>query len=192
MKLVEIEIRGTSPLLTNRFSEASETKKGVRPMENGQRRDPRAEATCAAYIAPDGKFYVPSGMITGALRQAGANHKMRSSRKSLRYLVPCAVRPSDDTITILDEKGKPATDFEVDTRPVSIPATKGRILRHRPRWNFWTAKFSLCIQEQILSTDDVHMLLNEAGERIGIGDYRPTCTGSFGCFHVTSFQEAKA
>jgi hypothetical protein len=41
----------------------------------------------------------------------------------------------------------------------------------------------------MLDLDDAHMLLNEAGQTVGIGDFRPEKRGPFGTFLVISFQE---
>ena len=114
---------------------------------------------------------------------------MRGSRKTLRFVVPSAVRVTSDAITILNGDGGPAKRFEVDARPVTIPATKGRIMRYRPRFDCWSAKFDLMVNENLLSTEDAHKLLNEAGEQIGIGDFRPEKRGPFGTFRVVSFTE---
>lgn len=91
-----------------------------------------------------------------------------------------------DRVTILNGKG-PAKDFEVDSRPVTIPATKGRIMRHRPRFDQWGAAFEMQINDDLLSVDMAHQLLNEAGLSIGIGDFRPEKRGPFGTFRVTKF-----
>jgi hypothetical protein len=188
MKSILVEIRGTSPLLIHRFSEDSEQAKSSRRMKVSDR-DPRAEATKAAYIAPDGTFYFSAFSIPGAMGNAGASHKMRGSRKSLRFVVPSAVRVTTEAITILNGNG-PAKDFEVDARPVTIPATKGRIMRYRPRFDSWGAKFCLTLDDNNLSIEDAHQLLTEAGVQIGIGDFRPEKRGPFGCFRVVSFKEA--
>lgn len=187
MKTIEVEIRGTSPLLIHRFGEDSEQAKSTRRIRVNDR-DPRAEATKAAYIAKDGTFYFSAFSIPNAMGNAGASHKMRGSRKTLRFIVPSAVRVTTEAITILNGDG-PAKDFEVDARPVTIPATKGRIMRYRPRFDSWGAKFSLLLDDNSLAVDDAHRLLDEAGQFIGIGDFRPEKRGPFGCFRVTSFQE---
>lgn len=189
MKTINVEIRGTTPLLIHRFSEDSEQAKPTR-RSMMTKRDPRAEATKHAYIAADGSFYFNAFSIPGAMGNAGTNHKMVGSRKSLRFIVPSAVRVLTDAITILNGNG-PAKDFEVDARPVTIPATKGRIMRYRPRFDSWGAKFQLVLDDSTLSIEDAHQLLNEAGMQIGIGDFRPEKRGPFGCFRVVSFQEAK-
>lgn len=187
MKTIEIEIRGTSPLLIHRFTEAAESDKKVRSVEVDNR-NPRDEATKAAYIAPDGSFFFNGFAIPCAMANAGSNHKMRGSRKSLRFIVPSAVRMESDTVTILNGAG-PAKDFEVDSRPVTIPATKGRIMRHRPRFDCWGAKFTLKINDSLIAVKDCQKLLEEAGDYIGIGDFRPQKAGPFGCFRVIEFRE---
>lgn len=188
MKRIEVEIRGTSPLLIHRFTEASEQAKASRRIKVVSV-DPRDEATKHAYVAKDGTFYFNAFSIPGCIGAAGSNHKMTGSRKSLRFIIPSAVRMESDTVTICSGTGKPAKDFEVDSRPVTIPATKGRIMRHRPRFDVWLAKFSLLVNENLVAPETVHQLLNEAGESIGIGDFRPEKRGPFGCFRVTEFRE---
>lgn len=188
MKTVEVEIKGTAPLLVHRFTEQSESEKATRRVKVG-RTDPREEAKNNAYIAEDGTFYVSAFSIPNCMANAGSNHKMRGSRKTLRFIVPSAVMMRQDTITILNGNA-PAPDFEVDSRPVTIPATKGKIMRHRPRFNEWNMKFNLHINDNMLALDDAHMLLNEAGQTVGIGDFRPEKRGPFGTFLVSSFQEA--
>jgi len=97
----------------------------------------------------------------------------------------------DDTITIFNGDGQPAKDFEVDSRPVVIPSTKGRIMRHRPRFDQWSASFTIRINEMILPVDFVQRLLTEGGEQIGIGDFRPEKGGPFGTFNVVEWTEVK-
>ena len=187
MKRVQVEIRGVTPLLIHRFNEDAEKASKTRRVEVKDR-DPRQEATKNAYIAKDGTFYFSAFSITGSMGNAGASHKSTGSRKSLRFVVPSAVRMLSDTITILNGAG-PAKDFEVDSRPVTIPATKGRVMRHRPRFDQWGAKFDLQIDDELLSVEMAQRLLTEAGQSIGIGDFRPEKRGPFGTFRVTKFEE---
>jgi len=187
MKTITVEIRGVTPLLIRRFGEEAEANTPTRKMLV-DRGTPREEATKAAYIASDGTFYFSAFSIPNAMGNAGANHKMKGSRKSLRFVVPAAVRMTSDRVTILNGSG-PADHFEVDSRPVTIPATKGRIMRHRPRFDEWGARFDLLVDDSQISLDMAHRLLNEAGESIGIGDFRPEKRGPFGTFRVTAFDE---
>jgi hypothetical protein len=188
VKLVNVEIRGVTPLLIHRFGEQAEQGKQTRRVMV-ESIDPREEATRHAYIETDGTYYFSAFAISGCMGNAGAAHKMKGSRKTLRFIVPSAVRLTSDKIIILNGAG-PAKSFEVDSRPVTIPATKGRIMRHRPRFDCWGAKFDLMIDESALPIDLAHRLLTEAGNSIGIGDFRPEKRGPFGTFRVTRFEEA--
>jgi hypothetical protein len=60
-------------------------------------------------------------------------------------------------------------------------------MRHRPRFDCWSAQFSLSINDEILPEDFVHQLLNEAGLQQGIGDFRPEKRGQFGTFRVIAW-----
>lgn len=190
MKTISVEIRGTTALLIHRFGEEAEQAKSTRRVIVDCN-DPRTEATKCAYIAKDGTFYFSAFSIPSAMGSAGSNHKMKGSRKTLRFVVPSAVRMVSDTVTILNGEG-PAKSFEVDSRPVTIPATKGRIMRHRPRFDSWGARFDMLIDDSALAIDTAHQLLTEAGQSIGIGDFRPEKRGPFGTFRVTRFVEAHA
>lgn len=187
MKTYKVRIKGTTPYLMHKFNEDAEISSRTRKIEVKQR-DPREEAAKVAYIAADGTYYFNAFSIIGALCSAGANHKMKGSRKTLRFIVPSAVSVSSDTITMLNCEG-PAKSFEVDSRPVTIPATKGRVMRYRPRFNDWGAEFNLLIDDRFIAPDSVHELLNEAGTCIGIGDFRPEKRGPFGKFLVTQFEQ---
>lgn len=186
MRTVEVSITGTSPLLQHRFSEDAEQQKASRAVlqDHGT---PREQAAKVCYRT-DGGFYFPGTWIFGTICSAAGNHKMRGSRKSARYVVPAAIRVLELEIPIRNGDGKSlAKDFEVDSRPVTIPATKGKIMRHRPRFDHWSASFHLTINDKLLPEDFVQQLLTEAGEQHGIGDFRPEKRGPFGCFRITEW-----
>lgn len=187
IKTVRVRIEGVTPLLVHRFGDQAEMSKSTRKIE-ATNTDPREEAKRAAYIAGDGTYYFSAFAVPRAMAASGANHKMRGTRKTLRFVVPSAVRVNTDTITILSGDG-PAKLFEVDARPVTIPATKGRVMRYRPRFNQWAAEFEVEIDESQVSIETAHQLLAEAGRSIGIGDFRPEKSGPFGQFRVVRFEQ---
>jgi hypothetical protein len=79
----------------------------------------------------------------------------------------------------------------VDTRPVRIPTTGGRILCHRPCFNDWRLTCTLSIDPDLISLRLVRDVVDAAGKRIGLGDFRPDCKGPFGKFVVTSWSEGE-
>jgi hypothetical protein len=188
-RTIRVKICGVTPLLVNRFREDAEQAKATRK-QMVKDRNPREEATKAAYIADDGSFYFSAFAITGCMTEAGSNHKQRGSRKSLRFVVPAAVRMTTDTVTILNGDGTTAVkDFEVDSRPVTIPATKGKVMRYRPRFDCWSAEFLLGVEDDLLAVESAQQLLSEGGQQGGIGDFRPQKRGPFGTFRITLFED---
>lgn len=188
MKIINVRIEGTTPLLQHRFEESNEVDKGKGTRKiHIKEEDPRTLAERCAHRLPNGQMFFPGAAISRLLRESGGSHKQRGSRRTLKYIVPAAVLVNDDTIPLVIDN-EPIKDFEIDSRPVTIPATKGRIMRHRPRINKWGAVFSLSIDDDLIEADTIHQLLSEGGNRIGIGDFRPEKGGPFGRFIVTEWK----
>ena len=188
--IVDVSIEGITSYLIHRFSEASEVE-GDTPTRNVlvQRGTPREEAEKCVYRNPKKELYFPGAAIGRLLREAGGSHKLKGTRKSAKYLVPAAVLVLDDCIVFRDLENKALTEFEVDSRPVTIPATKGRIMRHRARLDKWRATFSLRLNAVVLPPSLIHKMLTDGGEQIGIGDFRPEKGGPFGVFRVLAWTE---
>lgn len=189
MKTITARIEGTTSLIQHRFGEQAEgdSDKPTRLIGNN-RGTPREEAEKVTYRFPNGDLYHPGAAIARLLREAGSNHKIKGSRKSVKFAVPSAVIVLDDTIPLIcPESGKAINDFEVDSRPVVIPSTKGRVMRHRPRQDAWSMTFHLEVDDDLLPTDFVYQLLSEGGTKVGLGDFRPEKGGPFGRFIVTSW-----
>jgi len=187
MKTVQIVVRGTSPLLMDKFNADVLTPR-TRKVDV-QRETPQEEAKRQLYVMPDGAFYIPSAAIARLLRDAGANHKQRGSRKSVRHIVPAAVRVDGPYLKLTNGDGKTLlTHFAVDSRSGVIPATKGRVMIHRPMFENWSLNFALQIDESLLSADFVRELLIEGGKQIGIGSFRLEKGGEFGAFEITEWR----
>jgi hypothetical protein len=193
MQHITVTLQGTSPLLMHRFNEQAEAKSqaGTRKIKLAEdAATPRETAMLAAYMDEKGRLYTPSTWVMGSLINTGSEHKLTGSRKSLRFLLPSAVRVAKDRADLLDpDTKKPIVDFEVDARPVVIPATKGRVMRYRPRIERWNLVCDFFVDTEMIAVSKVVELLNEAGRKYGIGDFRPEKRGPFGCFVVTNVKE---
>lgn len=190
MKLIQVWIEGTNPLIQNRFTENAEVSvsKGTRKVAMRYEL-PRVQAEQKVYRDEKTQHLtMPGAAISRLLRESGGAHKQKGSRKSVKYIVPAAVRVGEEWIELFDkDRKKHKTDFEVDSRSVVIRATQGRIMAHRPRHDTWSAKFTLRINDDILDPELVRQLLNEGGMGIGVGDFRPEKGGPFGTFDVVSW-----
>lgn len=190
-KFVDVTIKGTRPMLMHKFSDAAAeaVTTGKTRKNNKKNQTPREQAFEVAYFNPAKELVFPSAAVLKLLTEMGSYHKQKSSRKSLKYIVPAAVLMMDEWINLHDETGDPLINFEVDSRPVVIRATKGRIMRHRPRLDRWMASFQLRINENVLDAEQIYMLLADGGEQNGLGDYRPEKTGPFGMFQIWRWEE---
>jgi hypothetical protein len=184
MKTFQAVIEGLTPMLQHRFGDAEEMEQATRKVHL-KTEDPREAAEKCAYRNAAGHLYIPGAAAARMLREVGGGHKQRGSRKSLKFVIPAAVLVLDDQIVLRDSEGNPLTEFEVDSRAVVIPSTKGRVIR--PRLNTWHAEFTLEIDDDMIETSLIHQLLIEGGSKNGLGDYRPEKGGPFGKFAVVSW-----
>ena len=189
-KLIEVWIEGSTPLLQHRATEealAGRTRDNV----PGTPVDPRNVCERAIYRIPSngGQIAVPGAAFARMLREAGGSHKAKGSRKSLKYIIPAAVLIMDDLCGLfLNDRKTHITDFEVDSRPVTIPATKGKVMRHRARFNEWSCRLIMRVNEDILNEGIVRQMFSEGLQQIGIGDFRPEKGGPFGTSSIVSWQ----
>lgn len=182
---VSVTIQGLTPLLMNRFTEAAEVavSGGTAPVLRGSKGTPREQAQGKLYADADGKLYVPGANIYAAIIEAGKFHKAGKSKVTTNKtsLVPAGVMISEIICPI------EGSDWEVDSRSVVIPATGGRIMCHRPRVDKWNVSFTLEIDETVFSPALVRAIVDDAGSKIGLGDYRPARKGPFGRFNVIAW-----
>lgn len=183
---IKVVIQGISPLLMNRFTEEAEIKVsgGTSPAHVGHKGTPREQAEPKAYRDGKGNLYIPGPNIYASIIEAGKFHKHGKSKvtTSKTSLVPAGIFMLDEVVPLNTKK------FEVDSRSVVIPATGGRVMCHRPRLDEWQGTFHLEVDEQVFSEKFVRLLIDDAGKKIGVGDYRPARKGPFGRFVVKMWQ----
>ena len=182
----QITVKGISPLLLHRFSE-EEAQKATSGIRSGRNQEllPREIADSYLYKLPDGTPYFPADNLYRALIDGG--RKIKVGRASLSTQRDSQI-PSMLWIIQTYMPIVPNT-WEVDSRPVCIPATGGRILRHRPRFDEWALSFSLLWDSTLISEMLLRDLITITGRVIGIGDFRPARRGTFGRFTMTLWEQ---
>jgi len=188
MKTIEITIEGTTPLLCNRFTDAAQMKAsgGTTSSIVGDKGTPKEQATQKLYTNDKGDVGIPQPNLFRCILDAGKYFKAGKSKVTTQKssLIPACL--SIDELFIPIQHNEP---WMVDTRPVRIPSTGGRILAHRPCFNDWSLTFTAEIDVEIISAKLFRELVDAAGKRIGLGDFRPDCKGPFGKFVVTRWAE---
>lgn len=147
---------------------------------------PRGQAEPKAYIDKDtGILYVPGANLYAAIISAGVFH--RSGRMKLTTAKSSLVTAGvilEELVCSLGTK-----DWECDSRSVVNPNTGGRIMCHRPRVDVWSTTFTLDIDTEMFSENLVRALVDDAGKKIGLGDFRPSRRGPFGRFVVVGWEQ---
>lgn len=194
METIHVTIEGTTPLLMNRFTDAAaqQLAGGTSTVMVGNKGTPREQAEKKLYVDEHGVLHLPGTNIFRALIDAGIFHKAGRSKITTQKssLVPAAVALVELTCPIKGPDGDPK--WEVDSRSVVIPSTGGRVMCHRPRVDAWRVSFTLEIDTSMFTAQLVRQLLDDAGKRIGLGDFRPARKGPFGRFVVVKWQSEKA
>ena len=72
----------------------------------------------------------------------------------------------------------------VHTVPVVVQ--RAAVLRHRAIFEGWTANVTFDVDPEIVDEYKLRNWLEIAGARIGIGDWRPQKSGSYGRFRLDS------
>lgn len=70
----------------------------------------------------------------------------------------------------------------VDVRSVKVG--QARLMRYRPRLNDWSVTVNVLFDEKMVERDQIVNAADNAGQYIGLGDYRPAKGGPFGRFSV--------
>ena len=173
VKSKDVTIKGISPLLMHAFP--------MVPIEALEKKTPQEQAELSAYRDPDTKgLYVPAMAIQRCLI-AAATFSKGKGRGSLQKVVAACILVSPERVPLGQDT------FMVDARPVVIPATKGRVMRYRPRLEAWAITFSIDYDDTLLTERELRQVVDNAGQRVGLLDFRPEKKGPFGRFMVTNW-----
>jgi hypothetical protein len=179
MRIVDVTIEGIRAiLLHNPAAMGGEPSNGKRKTQT-----PKDEAAAGCYWTENGDSLAFPGLnIYRAMVQAAGGFK--AGRLSMTSYIAGGIEVRPEMISF----GTKA--FEIDTRRAVIQ--RQGFLRSRAKIpTGWRLKFQLLISEEDLpqksSLDMLREILEEAGRRIGIGDFRPQKTGPFGKFKIVEW-----
>lgn len=174
---IHVKIEGIRPLLQNKFPDETFEIEAKSRTRIGSLKTDNAEDKL--YRLPDGTIYQPAEHILRCLVKAATNFRIGGKRKkTYKDLIQSSVLITPEAIPHKNQH------WTIDKRSVVIPATKGRMMRYRPRFDKWALEFDLEVLEEQIDVETIKRILDYAGHNIGIGDYRPR----FGGFIVTEFK----
>lgn len=177
MKQINVTIKGIAPILQHKMSLAQETQLASKTKKvAGQGKQDNPEEYL--YIV-NGVICQPAEHILQAIIKQLSNYKIQGKgKKTYKEIGKGALNIKPEFI---EHKNQ---NWEIDSRTVVIPATRGRAVRLRPKFNEWELDFVVEVWNDELPLEVVKCALEDAGRESGLGDYRPR----FGRFMVTSFK----
>jgi hypothetical protein len=182
MKKYEVEIVGVTPYMQHRMDdqkleEWEKNRKFIIERDDVAKED-LDRAIFHSYNDEKG-FYIPSEHIRGALINAGmmVKSKVGNAKKSMRNIVAAM-------FFVNPEKIRLTQDMTIDKRSAVNKNIKARVISVRPKWENWSAKFELWVDNDTITLPTIKEILVNAGQYVGIGSFTPTHGGMFGRFDI--------
>ena len=180
LKKIKVEIEGLSPLLMNspKFMIDEMTNSNLK--KTTEKRNPIKDADKLAYKKDNGELYVPAEAIKGSM--VGSASYKKFGKNSARPIIAGGVFITPNQIGLGTKK------YDVDIRTVVIQ--RARVVKARPKIEKWKVDFVMSYDETLIRDANViKPILEDAGKRVGLLDFRPAKNGSFGTFKITKWDE---
>lgn len=182
VETLNVPLVGMTPLIVHRFSEKSkkemmEGSQGKKSMK--QPRDPHAEYEACFYRLAGGAYGFPVLALKSATVSAARFYGKSVTMASMRQLLFFRAELADDGLHEL---------VEIEGEPVMREDTVGigtsKVLRWRPMFPEWAMNVSITYVATSIDRSSVLSLVEAGGLGVGIGDWRPEKSGTFGTYRI--------
>lgn len=179
----EIKIRGTAPLVQNKFSHKSAKKmldaqmagSTARSKKTREARDIEADYKGAMHLTSDGRYGVPAPAFRSAMISACRLVGFQMTKAKLSIFVDPDDFDAEDGSPLVYLDGEP----EINQSHVRLESGVASIAI-RPMWRKWSATVRVRFDEDQFTITDVYNLFSRAGIQVGIGEGRPDSKKSHG------------
>lgn len=182
MATLRFTIRGLSPLLMH--NPAGMRAPDSRQMERKVIPSAKEEAEAAVYKLSNGDLCLKAVAIRNAVIRAASG--MRIGKKAASPFFSGALLPKGLLFPLVDGKGKPLRKYEVDVQRAVVQ--RQGILRGRarvdPPW-YLVCEFEFV---PIITEEHLRQAVTQAGQTVGIGDYRVEKKGWYGRFELADIK----
>jgi len=180
MKTINVELTGITPLLMNSPKSMLEDNLMKKMKQTTKDYDHKKEADKLAYKTDKGELYIPAECIRACL--IGASSFKKIGKYAAKSIIAGGVFIATPEILLGTKK------YDLDIRTVVIQ--RARVVKARPMIKNWKVNFGITYNENLIGNADIiKQILIEAGQRVGLLDFRPQKMGSFGMFEVTKWKE---
>lgn len=173
-----MRIEGTTPLITDAFSDAAKAALALSqsgaPRDKLNARDPEAEFARAQYVRSDGTYGIPKLAFRVAIKTAA----MRMSQvKGTAMLAAFIIDTPDELLPLVTTEPKMRIDHVVRVG-------RGNLAYRAEFWP-WSVSIPVTLHEPVVSLAEFIDVVNKAGIGVGVGNWRPEKDGDHGTFTVT-------
>jgi hypothetical protein len=196
-KIIEIEVgvKGLPPgLLTNPMT--LEKLKEIYTKVYGPadtKWDP--EKTAKGRIPIDsesGKMGIPAQYFYSCFIEAGRDQKNGTKNISTvtSSTLPSFLWIKEDFLPFKNGDGSGDIPWAADIRRGNLKqkSEKIAVCLIRPKFREWEVEFTLTLDTVICNAETVRKLIEKAGNKVGVGSFRPACRGPFGRFIITKWK----
>jgi hypothetical protein len=183
VKRFQIQIKGLRDYLQHRrpdtIQEIEKAKEITKILQkNGLDEKAGAqEAELGAY-QKNGKAYLPSDHLSEAMAKAATQIRVGGQGKK-------TYKDYFKSYVFIEPNEIPLTPSKWQVHRSYVKIQRQGIWRYRPVYKDWSAKFDVIVTDESIPSQVVREVLETAGLRVGVGDYRP----KFGLFSVSGFDE---
>ena len=174
IRVIEIRIRGTAPLICHKWSEKAKKEMLAKQMKKSspgrEAKDPERDYRESLYVMEDGGYGFPAIGFKAAMVRAGtyADLKMTFLRGAFHI--------SQEFVRIIGEPSMREDMVRVGMGTADI--------RYRGEFRKWEAVLPIVYNARAISPEQLVNLLIIAGFSVGIGEWRPEKDGQFGTFAI--------
>jgi len=179
---MKVKIIGLSPFLSNKMSEDTKlmllNKQLGKGSETNKIRNPNKEVEEKIHNMGKNKVGVPIFAIKEALVESAPyiDGLDKKKVKGSVYIIP-------EENGLVELKYKKMVINESTTRDSGRNQTPRTTFR--PEFQDWSSEFSIKYNSRQITPEHIINLLKIAGFHMGIGSWRPQCSGSFGMFDIS-------
>lgn len=178
---VRITVDGIKPLLTHNPESMGVE---VAPGKGSRIPEAEAEAEAGTYRNAEGTCCLKGEAFRGTLMGAAPAWKGKNKRTMKSVLSHVIV--VEELVELRRRDSSLITDYAIDARRAIIQ--RQGIIRRRPRYDEWSCTFTIEYDPALVPDPKLICdVMQDAGNRIGVGDYRPARNGPFGRFKVRSY-----
>ncbi len=186
---IQVPIRGTAPLIVNRFSEKAKRQmldnmQGVKTPK--QNKDPEADYQAAFYKLKDGRYGLPATAFKQATVGAARFYGKDVTMTALKQYMFFRGEPGEDGQQLFAIEGEPHMREDVVT-----VGRGGHDLRYRPEFPEWSTLITVTYVLSALTRGSVLSLIDAGGLGVGVGEWRPQRDGDFGTYEVDQTQDVE-